>query len=357
MAIYKTLEGCGIDWRDEFGRRHRRYVGSEEAARAIEEKILEGVTESRLRLQTITGPDLRLSQGFEAFLSHTPLAPSTRKKYLLVAKSLTTTIADLPATQLTPTLIRAWLDTRQPTVAPTTLELEFQILRSTCRFLLAQGYTFSDPTKGIKVARGEPKPVIPITYEEEGIILEAWTRQAHRAKFLLALDAGLREGEITRLQRSQIDFAARTLTVISSKPRTIRTRLVPMTRRLEETLHPIADPLAPDAYITAHQARREKRASDFIRRVAKETPVAFHLHKLRHTFATRVSAVEPNPFVVAALLGHKPHSIIWKGAAFRLITPLYVHPTQEQLRGTIDRMEAANPNCHQNQKPETKDGI
>ena len=68
------------------------------------------------------------------------------------------------------------------------------------------------------------------------------------------------------------------------------------------------------------------------------------MHQLRHTFASRLSAVAANPFVVVALLGHKPFEMAWRGARFRLTTPLYVHPSLEELRGAMRSMEAANPN-------------
>jgi len=41
MSVYQTAEGWGVDYRDEYGRRRRHFVGSEEAARVLENRIRE----------------------------------------------------------------------------------------------------------------------------------------------------------------------------------------------------------------------------------------------------------------------------------------------------------------------------
>ncbi len=41
MALYRTAQGFGVDYRDEFGRRHRKFVGAEEAARRLDRLLRE----------------------------------------------------------------------------------------------------------------------------------------------------------------------------------------------------------------------------------------------------------------------------------------------------------------------------
>ncbi len=43
MSVYQTSSGFGVDWRDEFNRRHRKFVGSREAALRMDQILREQV--------------------------------------------------------------------------------------------------------------------------------------------------------------------------------------------------------------------------------------------------------------------------------------------------------------------------
>lgn len=356
MALYKTITGYGVDWRDEFGRRHRKFVGSQEAAAALERNLRETSSLGRTKLAAVTSTaGLTLQAAAALYVAHCgTAATSTKKKYKLLVELMARSTGNLQLAQITPALLTAYLEERATQLAPATLHLETSTLKNLFRFLTDQGHIALDPAKGIKSHRPTSKPVATITYEQERAILESFTERT-QLKILLALDAGLRDGEITRLRRNHLDLENRTVLVHTSKPRTIPTRLIPLTGRLRTALTDRCQGLAPDSLLFVSATRQQTRASGFLYSAARRLPVKFTLHQLRHTFATRLAAVSANPFVVAAALGHKPFQLAWRGAQFRLTTPLYVHPTQEEIAQAIHQMEANNPNARPALRDEEKE--
>ncbi len=353
MAIYKTHHGYGVDWRDEFGARHRKFVGDQTAARLVEQKIIHGILEARSKLSTLrAGPTLSLLPAADLFLAHTAVAKNTRARYRRIARSLAAHSGDHPLGQITPNLLGAFLAFRATQLAPATLALEAGALKNLFSWLHAQAYIPADPAREIRITRPQPNPPKPISYDQEAEIL-AHFEPRPILKILLGLDAGLRDGEIIRLRRNHLDFKNSLLHVHASKPHTVQLRIVPITARLHAALLAHASHLAPDSLLFTHAARQQSRASGFLYTARKRTEFIFRMHQLRHTFATRIAAVAPNPFIVSTLLGHSPHTLSWRGQQLRFTTPRYVHPALEELRAAILEMENRNPNSKkENQKCE-----
>ncbi|MHB8655603.1 MAG: hypothetical protein ACYDA9_17180 [Terriglobia bacterium] len=46
MSIYKTAAGFCVDYRDEFGKRRRRFIGTEEAAREFNRQITNSILQT-----------------------------------------------------------------------------------------------------------------------------------------------------------------------------------------------------------------------------------------------------------------------------------------------------------------------
>ncbi len=345
MAIYKTHRGYGVDWRDEFGTRHRKFVGDRTAAQLVEQKIIQDILEARSKLSTLrAGPTLSLLPAADLFLAHNAVAKNTRARYRRIAKSLAAHSGDQPLGQVTPNMLAAFLAFRATQLAPANLALEAGALKNLFRWLHDQTYIPADPAREIKITRPAPNPPRPISYDEEAEIL-AHFQPRPLLKILLGLDAGLRDGEIIRLRRNQIDLENSTLHVHASKPRTVPLRLVPMTARLQAALLAHTSSLAPDSLLFTHAARQQSRASGFLYTARKRTEFIFRMHQLRHTFATRIATVASNPFVVSTLLGHTPHALSWRGHQLRFTTPRYVHPALEELRAAVLEMEKRNPNA------------
>jgi integrase len=333
-AIYKTSRGYGVDWRDEFGRRQRRFVGSIEAANAVRAKLEESTAIARAAFRNLAACDLTWHEATQAMLASQVLAPNTRQRFKETLHRAGDLLGNPKATEVTPLLLARWQQARQPQVSQNTFSTEARAVQHLFRWLEESSFIVSSPARGLDTRTVKSDAARAITYPEEAQLLQCATPRV-RLRLLLALDAGLRRSEVLALRKNHLGWADNLLTVHSQKTRTVRH--VPMTARLRAALQQATQGLAADALVCniAGHRLRPQSAADFMRSLSQRAQVRCRYHDLRHTFATRLSAVEPNPFVLALLLGH----------TIRTTTAMYIHPTPVQLAQAVRGMEAANPNC------------
>jgi integrase len=123
-AIYKTSRGYGVDWRDEFGRRQRRFVGSIEAAQAVRAKLEESTAIARAAFRNLAACDLTRHEASEAMLANQTLAENTRTRLKETLRRAGELLGNPKATEVTPLLLARWQQTRQPQVAQNTFSTE-----------------------------------------------------------------------------------------------------------------------------------------------------------------------------------------------------------------------------------------
>ncbi len=333
MALYKIGEGFGVDYRDEFGRRHRKFVGSEQAALIVEARLKETAAQQRRIVSNFrAAADLSPTDAIAIYLAHLAVGKTTKAHIKERLERIAGRLAVAQVAQITPRLLDAWSQARRHEVAPSTLAQEHGMVKRWTRWLQENWYIPSAPAEHLDTH--QPRSTIgkALTHDEEAKALAAATERI-RLRILLALDAGLRRGEILALRKNHVDTQARTLKVWSTKTRT--ERIIPLTQRLHRALQKATATLAPDSLLTTYGPKGVRFGSDFLRKLRPRAGVSFRFHDLRHTFATRIAAVATNPHVVRVLLGHSA----------RTVTDLYVHPPLEELRAAILSMEKANPNA------------
>lgn len=146
-----------------------------------------------------------------------------------------------------------------------------------------------------------------LTREEEARLLAACNghpaRQHLRSILICALDTGMRQGEIFKLRWRDVDFEARTITVQGMNTKTLRSRTVAMTARLEREMRGLRECAPGDPELSVFGVTDNvKRSFGAARRTAGLPDLRFH--DLRHTAATRL--VQGNmPLAEAGrILGH-----------------------------------------------------
>lgn len=196
------------------------------------------------------------------------------------------------------------------------------------------------------------KPVKTLTSEQSHALLEALTKhrdtdhsRRHAARnhliALLALDAGLRIGEILQLQVA--DLVIENQPVISLLVRgEIAKRQSERSLKLTDRLHAAVEAThiliwlpdrRPDSSLAFYSTKNNHALSyQQVERIfAKAAQQACHCHvtphMLRHTFATRLMRVT-SMRVVQGLLGHKQITS----------TQIYTHPTQTDHDAAIDNL-------------------
>ncbi len=347
MALYKTAAGWGIDWRDEFGIRHRRFVGQEAAAKALDSRLRENVSTAKAGAKNFAQSlTLKMSEALQVWQASYAGSPKTKTHQAARISVLIRDLLDPPVADLTPLLLQKWSSKRSTEVSPYTLACDHLLIRRWMDSLARNGFLPANPASGLDTRCPKPRPGIVLTYEEEAKVLASVTDRI-RLKLILALDTGARLGELHALRKNHYAAAPNVLTIWSTKTRTLRQ--VPLTARAHKSLESLTQGCSPDALLFTYGSRQVKKGSDFLKKLWPRVGFRFRFHDLRHTFATRLAAAAPNPFVVSALLGHASRAAmtVLHHAALSQTTTLYVHPQLEELRQAIAAMERRNPNAVQ----------
>jgi len=124
--------------------------------------------------------------------------------------------------------------------------------------------------------------------------------------FTVAIETGLRLGELLRSPRRAWDIEARTVTISAEIAKSGRARTVTLTGRAAETISPWLEacaqlddrPFRVSAYTVS---QRMKKARTYLKEEANKH---FIFHATRHTRATRLAAITRDPFIVMSQLGH-----------------------------------------------------
>jgi len=326
MAIYQNSKGWGVDFRDEFGRRHRRHVGTEEQAHHIEAILSKQIADTRRSLGKLrTESPLKLSEAGNLFLRAMNTAPKTKAIHGWAFQALIRILGDIPAAHATPQLMARYHAARSLELAPSTLAKECAAIKRLFRHLsqhwgIPEGAASMLPSKLPRQSSG-----VYLTWQQEKEALENCSQQKSRLKILLGLDAGLRSGELALLKNNSLNSQDQEITVWPSKPG--KTRIVPMTPRLSQllTVYTKARSSNPDAPLFPCKAEKQTDPASFLAALRAKGTAPFRFHDLRHTFASRLGEIGTPDYVIAALLGH----------SIRGTTQIYLHTTPAQLHQAI----------------------
>jgi integrase len=195
----------------------------------------------------------------------------------------------------------------------------------------------------IKLLKLEPQKFDFLTYEEFERLLDAVKNDAERrAIFLVAGEAGLRQGEMLALEWGDVDLVAETLTVrrsdwrgIVGSPKSGRDRKIPLTRRLGAALRGLrhlrgARVLCqPDG--TPHTRSAIESAFWYGCRRAGLRHIGSHA--LRHTFCSHLAMRGAPPKAIQELVGHST----------LMMTLRYMHLAPTALREAIELLNFGQP--------------
>ena len=178
----------------------------------------------------------------------------------------------------------------------------------------------------LKIPKGR---VVYHTDEEIELLLAACPSHGWIVVILLGCDAGLRRGEIAQLRWQDVDFENNQIYVAPDK--TVNHRYVPMTNALRKALEKAAKS-ARNEFVVDVGRESSRSSKDFLtafyRQIAKKAGVKSFMHKLRHTFASRLVQSGVDLYSVSNLLGHSSIKM----------TEIYAHLTKDTLRKAVERL-------------------
>lgn len=230
-------------------------------------------------------------------------------------------IASYNMSKITPKVISEYRDLRLSKVAANTVIRELAYLSSIINHARREwGLTISNPCLLVR------KPQMPagrdriIDATEEACLLNASIPMNRRNPLLLpiiviALETGMRRGEILSLKWQHINLKKRTAYLPMTKNGTART--VPLSSRAITTLNSLPRDLDDSVFPVTHHALHAA-----FRKACKRAKLDdLHFHDLRHTATTRLAEKLPNVLELASVTGHKTVQMLKR----------YYHPKAEDI--------------------------
>jgi integrase len=166
-----------------------------------------------------------------------------------------------------------------------------------------------NPFTGVKLLHVPDAPERILAWDEEIKLLDVCDRVNFpllRPLLILALNTGMRKGEILALQWIRVDLTRRIILVQNGKT-DLSERRIPMNQMVFAVLTNLWSKRRGD-FVFPSDRKREKNLQDFKKSykklilLAKIPPIRFH--DLRHTFATRLLRSGVDLITVQKLLGH-----------------------------------------------------
>ena len=239
---------------------------------------------------------------------------------------------------ITPMLIEKFKELRLKTKtmydrerSPATVNRELQVLSKVFSLAYDNGLVETNPMRRVHKLREAPGRERYLTDDEEKRLFEVLSgRRAHvRPIVVVALQTGMRQGEVLGLRWEHVDLDQKTIYVAHTK--TGRPRTIPMSRPVEVELRSLKQDASSDEHVFSH-ARTGLKLTTFRHawegacKEAKITGLRFH--DLRHTFATRLRAKGVHEMDIMSLLGHTTLQM----------TSRYTHAMPENLRTAVDSL-------------------
>lgn len=189
--------------------------------------------------------------------------------------------------------------------------------------------TAENPCLDVKKIPEENQRSRYLLEDEEASLLSACVgeREHLRPIILLAVNSGMRRGEILSLKWSQVDFQRGVIHLVRTKSG--KRRDVPINQVVKEELLKLKQNSSEWVFAnpkTGKALTHCKRAFAYACRVAGIEDLNFH--DLRHTAATRMADIGTDPFTIAEILGHSDQRM----------TKRYTHSLDKNKRLALDRI-------------------
>ncbi|MGH9761557.1 MAG: tyrosine-type recombinase/integrase [Blastocatellia bacterium] len=237
-------------------------------------------------------------------------------------------IGSLPLRSITVTTLKSYRDTRlqepdqrfvksgtirQKSI--TSVNREMALLRRLLNVAQQEGWLLANPfskARGLISAADETKRERVLSLEEEVRLLAVCTGPREHLSHLvqIAIDSGMRKGELLKLRASDVDLNSGVITVRAFNTKTMQQRTVAITPRVRASLEGILSKL-PDGYDKPmFGVESVKRSFRTACRLAKIDDLRFH--DLRHTCTTRLLSAGVPMEIVMKYLGHTQYNTTWR---------------------------------------------
>ena len=339
------LKRGGVWWSYFYsdGIRHQHSTGTSnrKQAETIEAKLKEEVNNRRFQIVR-TDPELKFGELAAHFLA----GASVRPHHVYHSKFLLPFFSEVPVLRITKSLADEFRKYRQAgnkAIKDATVNRDLSVLRHILYWAVDEQLLPANPLARMKMARERRTRRQILSLAEERLLLGSAKDHLY-GMVIMALDTGMRRGEITSQLWEDIDFSQKLLYVTHSKTPEGESREIPLTGRLYEYL---VDNRKPDGLVINFKSRPVRIVKRTWRTALKNAQLRHvRFHDLRHTFNTRLMEAGVLQEIRMALMGHSSGSKVHS---------IYTHIELPAKRKAIRMLEAWVNQQQQPQQEEQSD--
>ncbi len=352
MGVFKRQGNWWIDFYHQ-GKRVRRKVGP---SKRVAEMALADiqVKKSKNDFLGVCDPKRILFKDFAREYLEYSKANKAKSSYERDASIIKLHVlpvwGELDLTRITARSVEDYKVRRLEVVTAATFNREFNTIKNMFRKAVEWGHLKENPTQGVRWIRIGQTGFRFLSREEMSLLLGTCSDIGNRQFFgivLMALNTGMRKGEILRLKWKEVDLRRRQIRVVSSEDgntKNYKTRTIPLNRALEDFLkkHPRR---LDSLYVFQGPSGTPytKTNYHFTRAVKRAGIPHVRFHDLRHTFASHLVMKGIDLRTVQELLGHGDMRMTLKYAH---LAPDHVRKAVEVLDEPLVRCDAGILDSH-----------
>lgn len=236
-------------------------------------------------------------------------------------KHLNSSFGKRRLSQLSLLLVEKYRVGRQAQVSFSTVNRELACLKGIISKAIDWEKLVSFPLRKIKIdLNAEPRRERILTRDEEVRLLKEAGRHL-RPMIVLALNTGMRQGEILKLRAEHINFDERRITIPAENSKSKKPRRIPLNSTVVNLLRALVH---DQGFVFAKSGGKNFRrvCGGFKAACVRAKISDLRFHDLRHTFETRSIEGGANPANIRETMGH--HSITFS-------LDHYYHPSWDML--------------------------
>lgn len=244
-----------------------------------------------------------------------------------LSRYLLPNLGALPLYQFTSDCIQEVVDRFvERKLSPNSIRIIICLLKKTLNDAKRRGLVYTNPCDNVQLPKRNAQKVHALTIEQQRALMNAVEncedQKGHAV--VLALNTGMRIGEVAALKWENIDFtrgiisvnqtcnriktnhSKRTIVSYDSVKSTASQRIIPMNINVQQLLKRLRENNTSEYVFSVGDKGCEPRILTYrFHQLRKQANLeTIHFHQLRHTFATRCLEAKVGITSVSALLGH-----------------------------------------------------
>jgi len=321
-----------VDWYDMDGSRRKKNFRDRKTA----ERIASEIELKKMRIQSgmepLLKPDLPISQMVMEYLKYMAnhKESETIRREKPIFKSLQAYLGDIKIRAIRPIHLSNYLEYRQTSggIKPTTAATEHRTLKAFFNVLMEYSYLTSNPMKGVRGPKVEPKIITILTDDECQKLLNVIDSPDYLDLIRMYLHTGARRRELLppTFNWKKVDFKNKQITLVGKRR---KSRIVPLDQVSMEILMRRKEDGKNEYPFKFDYHYLYKKYKMYVQMAG----IRDHdLHGLRRTYGSKLVQSGVSIFVVSQLMGH---------SSVKVTETHYIHLLNENLHDaarTLDRL-------------------